>query len=191
MIIGDVSKFAIESEIWTAYERLGFFALGFFVVHIRSHAFGVRRPDATLLACSVDAVKQRIAARGSHTSKVGSNLAPEAVVEAFLTAFFGEEYDESQSGSISLEEIESLKMNVNNVVWAPDGDEAFDDGSYILQFDIEDEVRLVAFQRTSDSKFRCNSIVELWLDSSEFYGTLEAWYREIQSEWKRLPKNVF
>jgi hypothetical protein len=33
-----------------------------------------------------------------------------------------------------------------DLVGAPDADEAFDDGSHILQFDIGDQVRLVAFK---------------------------------------------
>ena len=33
------------------------------------------------------------------------------------------------------------------LVSAPDGDEAFDDGSYVLQFDVGDRVRLIAFKR--------------------------------------------
>ena len=31
-------------------------------------------------------------------------------------------------------------------MWAPDGDEPFDDASYVLQFDVKDRVRLIAFK---------------------------------------------
>jgi hypothetical protein len=38
-------------------------------------------------------------------------------------------------------------LHSNSLVWAPDGDEAFDDSSNVLQFDIADPVRLIAFKR--------------------------------------------
>jgi hypothetical protein len=52
----------------TAYERLGFLALGFFVIHIGGRCYGVRAQDATMLACSFSKVERRIAERGLHTA---------------------------------------------------------------------------------------------------------------------------
>src|SRR5438270_14045591 len=37
-----------------------------------------------------------------------------------------------------------------NLNWTADGDEGFDDGSCVLQFDIGDEVRLIAFSRATN-----------------------------------------
>jgi hypothetical protein len=58
MIVGDPSVFAIESEITRAYERLSFRALGYFVIYVCGRSYGVRAPDATMLACSFDAVEK-------------------------------------------------------------------------------------------------------------------------------------
>jgi hypothetical protein len=38
-----------------------------------------------------------------------------------------------------------------HILWAPDGDAAFDDGSYILQFDVDERVRLIAFKGRQDT----------------------------------------
>lgn len=61
MIIGNPSIFAIESTITRAYERQSLRALGFFVIHVRGHCYGVRSPDSTFLACSYDEVLRRLA----------------------------------------------------------------------------------------------------------------------------------
>ena len=66
MITGNINTFAIESIITQAYERLSFRALGCFVIHIEGLRYGVYETDASMLACSYDEVKRRLADRGSH-----------------------------------------------------------------------------------------------------------------------------
>ena len=66
MIIGSPVTFAIESEISRAYAMVGARALGFFVLLIAGERYGVRAPDASLLACSLDEVELRLSRRGSH-----------------------------------------------------------------------------------------------------------------------------
>ena len=72
MLVGDPSKFAIESSISIAYEELGARALGFFVIHIGGRRYGVHEPDASWLACSFDEVERRLAERGTHTAPFSS-----------------------------------------------------------------------------------------------------------------------
>jgi hypothetical protein len=73
-----------------------------------------------------------------------------------------------------------------NIVW--DGDEAFDDGSYILQFDVEDRVRVIAFSSAGTATFDPDSLREVWLDQKDFYGVLEEWYERFNEEWLSLSK---
>jgi len=73
MIAGNPSRFAVESGITEAYERLSFLALGFFNVHIEGRRYGVHATDATLLACSFDEIEERIAERGIHTAPLQRN----------------------------------------------------------------------------------------------------------------------
>ena len=75
-----------------------------------------------------------------------------------------------------------------SLVWAPDGDEAFDDGSYVLQFDVGDRVRLIAFKRP-ESLVDSTSVREVWLSSDSFYSTLREWRNTFLAEWESLPKH--
>jgi hypothetical protein len=50
----------LELGITEAYARLGFRALGFFVIDVGGRGYGVRSPNATMLACSFDQVKKHI-----------------------------------------------------------------------------------------------------------------------------------
>jgi hypothetical protein len=65
-------------------------------------------------------------------------------------------------------------LHSNSLVWAPDGDEAFDDSSYVLQFDVGDRVRLIAFRRP-DSRVDPASVREVWISSDIFYNALRHW----------------
>src|SRR5262249_5900052 len=141
-LVGDTSVFAIESEITVAYHRASFRALGFFTIYVRGKMFGFRKPDATMLACSFDAVETRLSNAGSHTFPFGDADAA-SIVSAYEHALFIDDGTKSCFGMSSQAFIELL--HEKNIVWAPDGDEAFDDGSHILQFDIGDRVRLIAF----------------------------------------------
>jgi hypothetical protein len=76
----------------------------------------------------------------------------------------------------------------NSLVWAPDCDEAFDDGSYVLQFDTGDRVRLNAFRRP-DALVDPASVRESWLSSDIFYNALREWRHTFMAEWESLPKH--
>jgi len=71
-----------------------------------------------------------------------------------------------------------------HLLWIPDGDEAFDDGSHVLQFDLNDRVRLVGFKRQEEELYDRNSLVDLWLPSDAFYGTLTSWNSAFDREWR-------
>lgn len=76
----------------------------------------------------------------------------------------------------------------NRIMWVPDGDEAFDDGSYILQFDVQDQVRLIAFRSGQDCLYDSPSLTEMWLALDHFYDVLERWRTFFEAEWASLPK---
>src|SRR5882762_10341514 len=56
MTAGQTSIFAVESEITQAFERPSLRGLGFFVIHIMGRCYGIKYPDATMLANSFDEV---------------------------------------------------------------------------------------------------------------------------------------
>jgi hypothetical protein len=184
LIIGDPTIFAIESGITQAYHRLNFRALGFFVVHVNGQRYGVHELDGTMLACSFDEVERRIAHRGTHTAPFAVEPAAEKIAAAFLNAAYADGQRQSFFG-IPLEDFTEL-FHRNGLVWAPDGDEAFDDDSHILQFDILDHVRVIAFRNTGN--YAPTTLSEIWVDADCFYGVLQQWRDAFETEWKSLPK---
>jgi hypothetical protein len=185
VIIGDPSRFAIEYAIHEAYERRSLLALGYFAVHLLGQVYGVRENDATLLACSLDEVKARIASRGSHsvpfiTSKAGD------IAAAVSMVIYSERQDLMYLGLPRNEFIHLITDR--RIIWAPDGDEAFDDGSTILQFDCNDLVRLIAFNRGTGEDFVRGTLNDLWLDASDYYRTLHVFVDIFEDEWSRHYK---
>ena len=187
MIVGDINIFAIESEISVAYERLSQRALGFFALHVGGRCYGVREWDATMLACSFDAVGRRIRDRGAHAADAIANANAVALAMAFSRAVYME-HDEKEIFLGMQDRSFCDLIHSSKLVWAPDGDEAFDDSSYVLQFDIGGEVRLVAFSRASDKYLDPESLRDVRLSQEEFYKTLQLWHDSFAAEWASLAK---
>lgn len=188
MIVGDPSILGIESRITRAYERLSFRALGFFVIHVGGRRYGVYKPDATMLACSFDAVQRRIADRGTHTASFATESDAGQIADAFRNAIYAEDQEESYFG-IPLAEFNRLfDRNSNDLIWAPDGDEAFDDGSYVLQFDVEDRVRLIAFKFDEGYHHDPATLSDVWLPADDFYRVLQQWLDTFEAERACMPK---
>jgi hypothetical protein len=187
MIVGDPSRFALESEITHAYERISQRALGYFVIHVGGTCFGIRAWDATMLATVFDGVAKRIAMRGSHAVPSISAEASESLATAFSRAFYVEhEQDELFFGMRDADFITLLHSA--NLDWTADGDEGFDDGSCVLQFDIGGEVRLIAFSRATNPILDRDSLREVWLPAENFYAILQNWHDRFLEEWTSFPK---
>jgi hypothetical protein len=189
MIVGNPSVFAIASDITRAYERLGFRALGYFTLHIGGRRFGVREPDATLLACALDRVEERLARRGTHTASFSHEPAGQ-ILDAILDAIYNPEPRADSFFGLSMSEF-SDAVSSSRCEWHRGFDEAFDDGSAILHFDIGDRVRLVADRnqkRPFDWRHDTESLTDVWIPASEFYGVLEEWHDAFLAEWHCASK---
>ena len=160
MTVGDTSLFAIESEITRAFEKPSWRGLGFFVIHVGGQGYGIKSPGQSMLACSFDEVGTRITERGTHHAPFAEAAAIE-IANAYTSAIY---LDNDQNEMyFGMSEAEFTKtLDSKSLVWAPDGDEAFDDGSYVLQFDVGDRVRLIAFKRP-ESLVDPASVREVWL----------------------------
>lgn len=183
MIVGDPGIFAIESMIAPGRDEPPERTLGCFLIHIRGAAYGVREPDASLLGCSLDAVTQRLARRGQHCMPAFSDIPAPLIAEAILDAEYRDTGRDSYFGLTHAAFSEQL--HANHAQWAPDGDAAFDDGSFVLHFDVEDRVRLIAFRNMPDG---AEQIAEAWIESDRFYETLSGWRRAFLGQWV-LPGN--
>jgi hypothetical protein len=188
MIVGNPSTFAIESRITNAYERLSLRALGYFVIHVGGRCYGVRKPDATMLACSFDEVQDRIACRRKYTAPFASEADAGEIAEAFRNAIYGEHQKESYFGIPLAEFCTLFYTRVNDRMWAPDGDEAFDDSSFVLHFDVGDRVRLIAFKSDDDYGHDPTTLRDVWLAADDFYRILQEWRDGFEAEWVAAPK---
>ena len=181
MIVGSRDSFGIEYEIAEAFPDGSQRALGYFVIYLVGKAYGVREPEASMLGCSFEEVENRIGRRGAHRIQRLSDISADLIVEAFLDAIYRETDRDSYFGHTK-SEFENALCDAH-IQWAPDGDEAFDDGSYVLQFDIEDKVRLIAFQNMESPDDMANSIAEKWIEGDQFYGILSEWRELFIADW--------
>ncbi len=189
MICGDPQLFALESEISEAYERRSLMALGFFLIHLNGRAFGVRAKDATLLSAAFDGVARRIAERGKHRfPAVSASSASELATGYSRAGYVQHDAGERFLGMLDSEFNQALHSK--NIVWAPDGEEGFDDGSCVLHLDVDDTVRLVGFSRAENPIFDPHSLRELYLPGDLFYQILKDWKEHFEREWNLLPKLV-
>lgn len=189
MVIGDTSLFAIESGLTRAYERLSFRALGYFTFHIGGRRFGVCEPDATLLACALDRVDERLARRGTHTASFCHAPAGE-IVDAILDAIYNPEPRADFFFDLSMSEFSDAVYS-SRCEWHRGFDEAFDDGSGIRQFDIGDRVRLIGDRnqkRPFDWRHDAESLTDIWISAAVFYGVLEEWRDAFLAEWQSASK---
>jgi hypothetical protein len=186
MTVGDTSIFAIESETTRAFEKPSWRGLGFFVIHVAGQSYGIKSPGQSMLACSFDEVGARLSQRGTHVAPFAEGPAID-IANAHTRAIYLDNNENETYFDMSEAQFSEI-LHANSLVWAPDGDEAFDDGSYVLQFDIDNRVRLVAFKRP-DSLVDPASVREVWLSSHTFYDILRRWREAFLTEWESLPKH--
>jgi hypothetical protein len=187
MMIGKQDIFAIESSIFEAYEGLGQMALGCFVIHVGGRGFGFRDPDATILATAFNGVRRRIAERGSHRSPLPTDADAARIALAFSHQNYMGKVDDAELYGIQWPQFFKA-LNSNGCVWAPDGEEGFDDCSRVLQFDENDTVRLIAFHDTVGYQVDAGSLRDVRLPQDDFYKILQEWHTRFESEWMSRPK---
>lgn len=188
MVVGNKSQIAVESSITRAYHRPSLRALGYFVIHITGQRYGIVSPDATMLGCSFDEVKERLTRRGTHNAPFAMEPNAKMIAEAVSIAIYSEEQRDEGFFGMTRSEFCDI-VHTNRIIWAPDGDEAFDDGSHVLHFDVGNRVRLIGFKRDGndiDQEYRC--LTDLWVAAEEYYQILQHWHDLFESEWRAAPK---
>jgi hypothetical protein len=179
--VGDPATFAIESGIAKAFEKPSQRAIGYFVIYVMGRCYGVKSLDATLLACSVDAVQERLERRRLHLGPFSAEPDPIKIVDAYLAARLQLGRESEMFFGMTATTLGDLFIS-SGLVWAPDGDEAFDDGSHVLQLDVRDKVRLIAFINSSNFAEVISTISEVWIDSDDYYDHLAEWLKRFEHE---------
>jgi hypothetical protein len=187
MIVGDPNVFAIESEITLAYDQLNQRALGFFAIHVMGRCYGVRKPDATMLADPFYEVGKRIAERGRHNPAFPMTATAANIAYSFRRAIYDESEESQLFFGMSVRQF-TKAIYSKRLEWTGSCDEAFDDSSYILQFEDENQVRLVAFTGTPDFRYDPASLRDVSLSPDAFYGILQDWHDRFKNEWSSWPK---
>jgi hypothetical protein len=185
MVIGDPNTLAIESEIVQVFETSNNRALGFFCVHVGGFRYGVKSPDATMLGNSVDQVSALISERGQHTAPFANEDAF-AIAKAFRRSVYEECASDELVFGLTVSDASSIFQR--SLQWAPDGDEAFDDGSYILQFDIGSDVRVIGFQTNDAGEPIRDTLRDITLPEKNYYKLLCAWLDAFHSRLATLTK---
>lgn len=186
MIVGDPRTFAIESEVSRAYESLSCRGLGFFVIHLGGLTYGVRAADATMLACSFDEVEERLRERGAHCAFLSTEPDAGKISDAIRMGLYSPDECETYLG---VNRTEFMKVVYSSrVIWAPDGDEAFDDRSFVLQFDVGQRVRLIGFRCDEGFGHDPSTLRDIWLEAGQFYAVLDEWRRRFEADWVAAPK---
>jgi hypothetical protein len=181
VIVGEKSEFAIESELNVPLANIGQRGLGFFVIYIKGRMFGVREEDATMLACSFEAVARRVANAGSQTLDYVHEKTPlQRVVDSVQRSLYDVESIGDTFFDVSSDKFRA-DVYKSGVLWAPDGDEAFDDGGHVLQFDFLGSVRLIGFV-SGDKSDRATGV---FLPSLKYYSLLRTWLSEFEASCMR------
>ena len=190
MIVGNRTVFAIESEILHAFSAPSLMGIGYFAIHINGLSYGVVKEDATMLACSLHEVENRLNLMGKHEFTLLETCDSLTMIKAIRDGLYLN-YDEGAMyfGIPSLQFAEQIYAK--NIIWAPDGDEAFDDSSYVLQFDLGGQVRLIGFKCSNDPYIDNGTLSDVVLDADLYYGILRDWRDSFMKEWQRLPKDLY
>jgi hypothetical protein len=175
--LGNTNEFALDWGLSKAFPSESQWAIGYFTIHLNGQCFGVEAADATMLAVSYDQNCKRLRERGTHLAPFSSRGAND-IAKAVVTACYSEvKYGERFFG-LSEGDLKSFVYE-KDILWAPDGDEAFDDGSHVLQFDIGNQVRLIGFVNKPTILETLQTIFEITIDAEQFYSTLQKWIDSI------------
>ncbi len=189
MIIGNPSVFAIESEITTAYHSLHFLALGYFSIHIQGQQYGVIDPYATYFGNSVQEVEKLLKGRGKHNFDFVSEYSAANIADAYRIAIYETDEENADTAAIQLSKRDIFRENCHIIGRMETYDRAFDDGSYILHFDVDDHVRLIGFRlKEIDWLHDPATLSDLWIPANEFYDILQQWLDRFHNQWSTMQK---
>jgi hypothetical protein len=118
--------------------------------------------------------------RGSHMDPF-NGLAAQLVSRVVRSVLYDDIDDDAKATpEYSVSDLRKL-IHARDLLWAPDGDEAFDDGGHVLQFDVGDQVRLIAF-KTKEDQGGTYDVSEAWIGSNPFYGLLSDWLNRFEAQ---------
>lgn len=149
-------------------------SVGKFVIYLGGRKFGIDTPDATVLGCTYDSAIKRLRHRGGHVYE----NEPGFGTEDFLAKYQAVEFGIGRAWPYPEDASDRAFRNAlhdRNLILAPDGEEAFDDGSNILQIDTAEGVEVLGFLNEEKPSLVAASLVHLKMDAESFYLPLRDW----------------
>ena len=140
MIVGDRSRFAVEIELHPDSPKSISTGFGLYRFWIADQPYGRSAPDASCLAASCDALRERLGQRGHHDATGMPTGNPLGILERAYWLIYRVTDVHIASRQASAQEVAQARR----LMMAPDGDEAFDDGSFVVQWDDRGVVGLAA-----------------------------------------------
>lgn len=138
-----------------------------------------------MLGVSFDQVGKRIARRGRHNLPFPMGATAADIAYSFRRAIYAECEEGKPFFGMPVRQFTEA-ISSNHVQWV--SDEEFDDSSYVLQFEDENQVRLVAFTGTPDFRYDPASLRDVCLSLDEFYGILQEWRDRFKDDWTSFTK---
>jgi hypothetical protein len=186
-IFGNPDQFAFEFGIFQAFNSASIPANGHAIIHVNGMSYGRDDPEASSLGYIYGDVEYRLSCPGGRVIRQWDGASAEQIARSYVAAFHTSEGENTEL-HLSRDEFIAL-VNKQRLGWASSGEEAWDDGSVVLQFDVGTRVRLVAFKTDYvDSKTTYHTFTERYVESAEFYQVLSEWKAAFDAEWNRQHK---
>jgi hypothetical protein len=185
MIIGDTQRFAIESTIEEAFYERSILFNGYLFIHLNGRRYGSGYLSAASGFCGE--VEESLRWRGRHTLSMSRRCTSQRIAELVYSAVYRDEHQfrglAEERSSVRSEHYE------NKLSLAASDIEAWDDGTFVLQIDEDDSVRVIAFMSCDeDAGQLIDCVEERRLSAAEYYGVLEAWRDACEEEWRASKK---
>lgn len=182
MLFGNKEKFAIEFEVKEIYHDKRFIGDGFFVVYIDGFMYGRKEDDAT----SFGAIRGTL--RESHDSFFHLKN-PFFHYKDFETC---DKYYDCSYRLVNRYTEDNLKdfRDVYKIGYEHNGErfivswaqmeEAFDDGSFVLQLNEGDSVRLLGFKTSDDETYNIENVHGAIIQKEKFSSIIQEVIQELE-----------
>ena len=173
MVLGNTNRFAIEVNVNNLFHD-EYIGEGNFIVHINNFSYGLREEYATVYLCIIDILKN------FHLEFKNTDLGLEKFSKNEIAMYhymqkYGE-VDSTEYDKFLLQKTQHLTE------WLPES--AFDDGSHVLHFDVDEKVRLIGYKSCSIDEHFCveeSSVNEIFIPRIEFAEILRLTYEYLES----------
>lgn len=179
MLIGSIKRFAIEYTIREFYEN-NFIGDGKFLVYINGIPYGQNRDDSTTFSCIIPELGKRIITR-KITDKILRENGHAEIAHNYYDCFFADEPKTTYFG-LSKKDFEKVIIE-NNCSW--NGmDEAFDDGSFILQINMNSTTtKLIGFKAISCFPVEIEKISTIEISVDVFNTTIQQFIESLKTDF--------